>query len=50
MHAVVEFEVADRELGVVNVIVQRIEFGLVKTVIHGELGVEPLNCIENCPW
>ena len=46
VHAVVELEVADREFGVVDVIVQRIEFGLVETVVHGEFGVEPLDCIE----
>src|SRR5437762_2003203 len=49
VHAVVEFEVADREFGVINVVVQRVEFGLVKTVVHGELGVEPLECIEVLP-
>ena len=46
VHAVVELEVADRKFGVVDVIVQRIEFGLVETAIHRELGVEPLECIE----
>src|SRR5262249_40057474 len=46
VHAVVEFEVADREFGLVDVVVQRVEFGLVKTVVHAELGVEPLNRIE----
>ena len=46
VHAVVELEVADREFGVVDVIVQRIEFGLVETAVHGELGVEPLERIE----
>src|SRR5439155_21629247 len=46
VHAVVELEVAYREFGVVDVIVQRIEFGLVKTAVQGELGVEPLECIE----
>src|SRR5213595_3590974 len=46
VHAVVEFEVADREFGVIDVVMQRVEFGLVKTVVHAEFGVEPLNCIE----
>src|SRR5947209_4375341 len=46
VHAVVEFKVADREFGVIDVVVQRVEFGLVKTVVHAELGVEPLDCIE----
>src|SRR5215813_4358321 len=46
VHAIVEFEVADREFGLVDVVVQRVEFGLVKTVVHAELGVQPLDCIE----
>jgi hypothetical protein len=33
MHAVVELEVADREFGAVDVIVKRIESGLVETVV-----------------
>jgi hypothetical protein len=49
MHAVIEFEVTYGEFGVINVVVQRVEFGLVKTVVHAELGVEPLNCIEILP-
>jgi hypothetical protein len=46
VHAIVELEVADREFGVVDVIVKRIEFGFVQNVVLGELGVEPLECIE----
>ena len=46
VHAVVEFEIADREFGVVDVIVKRIESGLIETVIHAEFGIEPLDCIE----
>src|SRR4029077_2174327 len=46
MHAIVELEVADREFGVVNVIVKRIEFGFVQNVVLGEFGVEPLECVE----
>ncbi len=46
VHAVVELEVADRELGVVDVVVKRIESGLVETAVLRELGVEPLECIE----
>ena len=49
VHAVIEFEVADREFGVIDVVVQRVEFGLVKTVVHAKLGVEPLDCIEILP-
>jgi hypothetical protein len=46
MHAVVEFEIADREFGVVDVIVKRIEFWLVQTVILGKFSVKPLDCLE----
>jgi hypothetical protein len=46
VHAVAELEVADREFGVVDVKVKRVESGLVESVIHGELGVEPLDRIE----
>jgi hypothetical protein len=46
VHAVVELEVADRELGVVDVKMKRVECGLVESVVHGELGIEPLECIE----
>jgi hypothetical protein len=46
VHAVVELKVTDREFGVVNVIVQRIEFRLVETAVQGNLGVESLERIE----
>src|SRR5437867_2696434 len=46
VHAVVEFEIADREFGFVNVIVKRIESGLVQTVVLSEFCVEPLDCFE----
>jgi len=46
VHAIVELEVADREFGVVDVIVKRIKCGFVQSVVLGELGVEPLECIE----
>ena len=46
MHTVVELEVADGEFGVIDVIVERIEFGLVETAILRDLSVEPLDCIE----
>ena len=46
VHAVVELEVADGELGVVDVKVKRVESGLVESVIHRQLRVEPLDCIE----
>src|SRR5258708_37085567 len=46
VHAIVELKVADREFGVVDVIVKRIKFGFVQNVVLGELGVEPLECIE----
>jgi hypothetical protein len=46
VHTVVELEVADRELGVVEVIVKRIEVRLVETTVLGKLGVEPLERFE----
>src|SRR5260370_11755990 len=46
VHAIVELKVADREFGIVDVIVKRIEFGFVQNVVLGEFGVEPLECIE----
>ena len=46
VHAVVELEVADRELGAVDVKVQRIECRLVETVVLGQLGIQPLQGIE----
>src|SRR5215510_3795065 len=49
VHAVVEFEVADREFSVIDVEVQCVELGLVKKVVHAKLGVEPLDCIEILP-
>jgi hypothetical protein len=49
VHAVVELEVTDRKLGVVEVMVKRIESGLVETAVLGELGVESLKCIEKLP-
>src|SRR5437762_7202792 len=38
--------ISDREFGIVDVIVKRIEFGFVQNVVLGEFGVEPLECIE----
>src|SRR5215471_1525749 len=46
MHAVVELEIADREFGVVDVIVKRIEFRFIQTMVLGKFGVEPLDCFE----
>ncbi len=46
VHAVVELEVADREFGIVDVVVQRIELRLVQTMVLGELGVEALQSLE----
>ena len=46
VHAVVELEIADREFGLVDVIVKRIESGFVQTVVLCEFGVEPLDCFE----
>src|SRR5690348_11426474 len=49
VHAVVELKVADREFGIVDVIVKRIEFGFVQNVVLGEFAVEPLECVEILP-
>ncbi len=46
VHAIVELEIAYREFGLVNVIVKRIESGLVQTVVLCEFSVEPLDCFE----
>jgi len=46
VHAVVELEIADREFGVVDVIVKRIECGFIQTMVLGKFGVEPLDCLE----
>jgi len=46
VHAVVELEIADREFGLVDAIVKRIELGLVQAVVLGEFSVEPLDCLE----
>src|SRR5262249_30864762 len=46
VHAVVQFEVADRKLGVADVIVESIECGLVDSSMQRDLGIEPLECIE----
>jgi hypothetical protein len=44
-----EFEVAHREFGVVDVKVQGIAFGLIESAMHAELGIEPLECLEVIP-
>src|SRR5690242_14909886 len=49
VHAVVELKIADREFGIVDVIMKRVEFGFVQNVVLGELSVEPLECIEILP-
>ena len=55
MHPVVEFEVAYREFGVVDVGIETVQLRLVKPPVLGDLGVEafqrleikPLFCPEN---
>ena len=46
VHAVVELEVADRELGAVDVVMQRAERRLVEPVMLRELGVESHERVE----
>jgi hypothetical protein len=46
VHAVVELEIPDQEFGVVDVIVKRIQFGFVETVVLRKFGVKPLDCLE----
>src|SRR5256885_8652325 len=46
MHPVVELEVADRELGVAQVVIERVELGLVERAMLAELGVDALERIE----
>jgi hypothetical protein len=46
MHPVVELEVADGELGLPDVVGQRVEAGLVEPVVHRELGVQALERVE----
>ena len=46
VHAVLELEVADRELGLVDVMVERVEVRLVDPVMLRDLGVEALERLE----
>ena len=46
VHPVVKLEVADGELGVIDEGVERVELGLVDTVVQGDLGVEALERVE----
>ena len=46
VHPIVELEVADGELGVVQVVVERVELRLVERAMLAELGVEPLQRVE----
>src|SRR5437762_7083915 len=46
MHSVVQLEVADRELGLADVIVEGIACGLIDTPMLCQLGVEPCDRIE----
>ena len=46
VHAVVEFEIAHREFSLVDVIVKRIQSGLIQTVVLCQFGVQPLDCFE----
>ncbi len=46
VHPVTQLEVADRELRLVDVMVQRVERRLVQAVVLRELGVEPFQRIE----
>ena len=49
VHAIVELEVADGELRLAQVAVQRIERRLVDAAMLAELGVEPLERFEEVP-
>ncbi len=50
VHAVVELEVADRELRLPDVVVERIELRLVDAAMLSKLRVEPLERLEDsCP-
>ena len=46
MHAIAQLEFADRKLGVINIRVESVQFGLVDRVMLRELDVEPLQCLE----
>jgi len=46
MHSIVELEVTDRKLCVVDVMVERIELGLVDLVVLGDLAIEALERFE----
>jgi hypothetical protein len=46
MHAVAQLEIAQRELRVVDMVVQRVELGLVEAGMLADLGIEPLQRLE----
>ena len=46
VHAIVELERADRELRGLDVVLERVERGLVDAVVPGDLGVEALERVE----
>jgi hypothetical protein len=46
VHAVIELEIANREFGLVDVVVKRVELGIVQTVVLCKFSIEPLDCFE----
>ena len=46
MHAIAQLEIAERKIGVVDVAVKRVEFGLVDAAVLLDLAVQPLERLE----
>jgi hypothetical protein len=46
MHPVAQLEIAERKFRVVDVIVERVELGLVEPGMLADLGIEPLQRLE----
>src|SRR5690242_12132791 len=46
VHSVIELEITNGEFGIIDVIVESIEFRLVQVVVLSEFGVESLDCFE----
>jgi hypothetical protein len=49
MHPVVKLEIAHIEIGLIDMIMERVLFGLIHMVVEGNLRIEPAHSVEPFP-
>jgi hypothetical protein len=49
MHPVTEFEIAERKLSVIDMVIKCVEFRLVELIVLPDLGIKSFQCFEEVP-